>query len=97
MGEVIEADIYVIADGDDTYPAEAAPDLIDRFTRGSADMLVATRLVEHDDTSFRTFHRFGNHLVSKLVSVLFSAEVTDVLSGYRILSRDLVKLIPCEF
>ncbi len=93
MSEVIEADIYVIADGDDTYPAEAAPGLIERFAQGSADMLVATRLADHDDRSFRTFHRLGNQLVSRLVSVLFSASVTDVLSGYRILSRDLVKLI----
>jgi glycosyltransferase involved in cell wall biosynthesis len=93
MGESIEADLYVIADGDDTYPAEAAPELIQRFRDSSVDMLVATRLIEHDDESFRTFHRFGNHVVSKLVSILFSASVTDVLSGYRILSRDLVKLI----
>lgn len=93
MGELIEADLYVIADGDDTYPAEAAPELIERFLQGSADMVVATRLVEPDDRSFRPFHRFGNHLVSRLVSILFSASVTDVLSGYRVLSRELVKLI----
>jgi len=93
MAEVIEADIYVITDGDDTYPAEEAPGLIDRFLKGPADMLVATRLIEHDDRSFRTFHRFGNHIVSRIVSILFSASITDVLSGYRILSRDLVKLI----
>jgi glycosyltransferase involved in cell wall biosynthesis len=93
MSEVIDADIYVLADGDDTYPAEAAPELIDRFQKGHADMLVGTRLEEHERGSFRSFHRFGNGLVSKLVSILFSTSITDVLSGYRILSRDLVKVI----
>jgi len=93
MSEVIDADIYVLADGDDTYPAEAAPDLINRFQNGHADMLVGTRLAQHEDKSFRIFHQLGNRLVSKLVSIFFSASITDILSGYRILSRDLVKVI----
>lgn len=56
-------------------------------------MLVATRLEAHAQGSFRVFHRFGNHLVSRLVSALFQTQVTDILSGYRILSRDTVKLV----
>jgi hypothetical protein len=93
MSNVIDADIYVLVDGDGTYSAAAAPALIERFRRENLDMLVATRLDRHADGSFRSFHRFGNHLVSRLVSTLFSTPVTDILSGYRVLSRDLVKLV----
>lgn len=93
MGDVIDADIYVMADGDGTYDASAAPALIRRFSESGADMLVATRLEQHSPGSFRVFHRFGNRLVSRLVSTLFSASVTDILSGYRVMSRALVKLV----
>lgn len=93
MSNAIDADIYVLADGDGTYSAEAAPRLIAQFQQADADMLVATRLEEHAGAAFRLFHRFGNHLVSRLVSTLFAAQVTDILSGYRVLSRDLVKLV----
>lgn len=93
MSNVIDADLYVMADGDGTYDAAAAPRLIGRFRESGADMLVATRLEQHAPGAFRIFHRLGNHLVSRLVSTLFRAPVTDILSGYRILSRDLVKLV----
>lgn len=93
MSNVIEADVYVMADGDGTYPAEAAPALLRRFIDGGADMIVATRLEKPAEGSFRLFHRFGNHLVSQLVSKLFGARVTDILSGYRVMSRELVKLV----
>ena len=93
MSEIIEAEIYVLVDGDDTYPAESAPDLIDRFQKSHVDMLVGTRLAQHDEGSFRIFHQSGNRLVSKLVSILFSASVTDILSGYRIVSRNLLRII----
>lgn len=93
MSDVIDADIYVVVDGDGTYPAAAAPALVAKFLGEGADMLVATRLEEHAPGAFRVFHRFGNHLVSRLVSTLFRAPVSDILSGYRILSRDLVKLV----
>lgn len=93
MSHVIDADLYLIVDGDGTYDASAAPDLIGKLRAAEADMLVATRLDTHADGSFRFFHRFGNHLVSGLVSTLFRTPVTDILSGYRILTRDLVKLV----
>lgn len=93
MGNVIDADVYVMADGDGTYSAAAAPMLVERFHAAHADMLVATRLAEHGAGAFRVFHRFGNRLVSRLVSTLFQAAVTDILSGYRVMSRDLVKLV----
>lgn len=93
MSNVLDADIYVMADGDGTYDAAAAPALIERLVSAGADMLVATRLEQHAPGSFRVFHHFGNRLVSNLVSRLFRATVTDILSGYRVLSRDLVKLV----
>lgn len=93
MSNVIDADLYILVDGDGTYDASAAPDLIRQLQAADADMLVATRLADHADGSFRVFHRVGNHLVSQLVSTLFRTPVTDILSGYRVLSRDLVKLV----
>jgi len=93
MSNTIDADIYVLVDGDGTYPASVAPDLIEQFQDNHVDMLVATRLEKHDKKSFRKFHHLGNHLISKVVSMHFSAPVTDILSGYRIMSRDLIKLL----
>ena len=93
MSHVIDADLYVMADGDSTYSAAAAPALIARLQAADADMLVATRLAEHRPGAFRVFHQFGNKLVSRLVSTLFRAPVTDILSGYRVMTRDLVKLV----
>ena len=93
MARVIDADIYVLVDGDDTYRAAAAPEMIERFRRDKLDMLVGTRLGEFEKRSFRSFHRFGNRVISGLVSVLFRKKLADVLSGYRILSRGFVDLV----
>lgn len=93
MSAVVDADVYVLVDGDDTYPADAAPELLERFWHEGVDMLVSTRLAHARDGAFRVFHRLGNRVVSRLISALFSAQVTDVLSGYRLLSRTLVRLV----
>ena len=93
MARVIEADTYILADGDDTYPADAAPAMLERFHRDHLDMLVGTRLQEFDPGSFRAFHQFGNRLISGLVSRLFRRRLTDVLSGYRILTRLFVDVV----
>lgn len=90
---VVEADAIVLVDGDDTYPASAAPDLVRRFRESGVDMLVATRLDEHHGGAFRLFHKLGNRLISGTISLLFRTRVTDVLSGYRVLSRDFVRLV----
>lgn len=94
MRAVIDADIYVIADGDDTYPASAAPELIARYLDAGVDMLVATRLHDYEHGSFRLFHKAGNRIVARLISTLFSVKITDVLSGYRVLSRHFVRTVP---
>ena len=90
----VEADIYLMVDGDDTYPAASAPDLIKAISDGGVDMVVGARLSSYREGSFRRFHQFGNHLVATLISRLFSAKVTDVMSGYRAFSKPFVKSAP---
>lgn len=94
MFATVDADIYVMADGDDTYPAAQAPALIALIEGGGADMAVGSRLGQHADKAFRPFHLLGNHLVSGLLSFLFGTRVTDVLSGFRAFSKDFVETIP---
>lgn len=93
MANFVQADVYVLVDGDDTYPAADAPRLIERFLGSGVDMLVATRLASHGDHAFRVFHKFGNRLISRSIALLFRTPVTDVLSGYRILSNRFVRLV----
>jgi glycosyltransferase involved in cell wall biosynthesis len=87
----VDADVYVIADGDDTYPAHMAGELIRVLEHSNADMVVGTRLRDHGPRSFRALHEFGNHLISQMVSFLFSVAVTDVLSGYRVFDGRFVR------
>jgi glycosyltransferase involved in cell wall biosynthesis len=94
MFDVVDADLYIMVDGDDTYPASAAPELIEAAVSSHADMLVGTRLGRHDDESFRPFHVLGNKLVAFLISLIFRLQLTDVLSGYRVFSRRFVRIIP---
>jgi glycosyltransferase involved in cell wall biosynthesis len=94
MFDEVDARIYVMVDGDDTYPAEAAPELIGELEKTGADMVVGVRMLSFASGSFRRFHQLGNHLVASLISRLFSANVTDVLSGYRVFSRPFVKTVP---
>jgi glycosyltransferase involved in cell wall biosynthesis len=94
MFDEVDARIYVMVDGDDTYPAEAAPELIAELQKTGADMVVGVRMLSFATGSFRPFHQLGNHLVASLISRLFSTKVTDVLSGYRVFSRPFVKTVP---
>ncbi|MCR6626051.1 glycosyltransferase [Pseudoxanthomonas japonensis] len=90
----VDADIYVMVDGDDTYPAASVRMLIEDVAQGRADMVVGTRLESHDRASFRRFHGFGNRLVCRCIGALFGHPVRDVLSGYRAFSRRFVKSMP---
>ena len=94
MFSVVEADIYIKVDGDDTYPVSSAPDMIAEFKKSNADMLVGVRVNTFKEGSFRRFHYFGNRLISYLISILFSGKITDALSGYRVMSNTFVKSIP---
>ena len=93
MFEDIFADIYVMVDGDDTYPADAAPRLIDEFLTADADMAVGIRLENPGAKSFRPLHKFGNRFVAGMISTLFAHKVQDVLSGYRVFSRKFVEQV----
>lgn len=92
--EEIDADLYIMVDGDDTYPAEDVYRLLEPIITHSADMVVGTRLSMFDDGSFRSFHKFGNVVISFLINMLFNVRLTDVLSGYRAFSRKFVKSVP---
>ena len=94
MFDQVDAGIYVIVDGDDTYPASFAEEMIAEFRKGSVDMIVGVRQSSSEGFSYRRFHRFGNRLVAWLISKLFLIKVTDVMSGYRVLSREFVKSVP---
>ncbi len=93
MSNAVDADVYILVDGDGTYSAAAAPKMLERFRRDELDMLVASRLDEHDEDSFRPFHRIGNLVISGTISTLFRTRFADVLSGYRVLSRRFVDLV----
>lgn len=90
----VDADVYIMADGDDTYPADKARELMEPVNSGKADMVVGTRLQNYDDQAFRHLHKFGNNLVLRSINLLFGAKLSDVLSGYRVFSRRFVKTMP---
>lgn len=89
----IEADIYVLVDGDDTYDASGVPRMIDRLENECLDMIVGARHAS-SDSSYRVGHRFGNLLLTRLVTFLFGNRISDMLSGYRVFSRRFVKSFP---
>ncbi len=94
MFEVVEADIYLMVDSDDTYDAKGVHRMMEPILRGEADMVVGSRLEDHSATAFRKFHRFGNALILKLINTIFGSRLTDICSGYRAMSRKFVKNIP---
>lgn len=89
----IEADIYVLVDGDDTYHAPSVNELIQLLVGNSLDMVNGAREEKHED-AYRRGHRFGNWLLTSLVAWFFGARFKDMLSGYRIMSRRFVKSFP---
>lgn len=96
MFSAIEADIYIMVDGDSTYSAESAPALLKAFHDLSVDMLVGKRCTPEDELShaYRPMHRLGNQFVCGLIRTTFKAPIEDVFSGYRVFSRNFVKTIP---
>jgi glycosyltransferase involved in cell wall biosynthesis len=89
----IEADIYVLVDGDDTYDASAAPGMIAAVLESGADVLTARR-VHTETAAYRLGHVFGNRLLTGLTATLFNVQLSDMLSGYRVFSRRFVKSFP---
>jgi glycosyltransferase involved in cell wall biosynthesis len=92
----IEADVYIMVDGDDTYPAECVHELIKPVRNGVADMVVGDRLSGGDYSSEnkRRFHNFGNTLVSYLVNHCFNSNINDIMTGYRVFSKRFTDVIP---
>lgn len=90
----VEADFYLLVDGDGTYPAATAAQLLKPVLTGQAHMVVGTRLAEHSPGAFRGMHKFGNRLITGTINLLFKSRLADVLSGYRVLTRSSVKAIP---
>jgi len=89
----IEADVYVLVDGDGTYDASAAPSLVHALVASQLDMVNALR-VENAKGAYRPGHRFGNRLLTSMVTTIFGRRMRDMLSGYRAFSRRFVKSFP---
>lgn len=95
MFREIEADCYILVDGDGTYPAESADEMARLVLEDKIDMVIGDRL---SSTYFaenkRRFHNFGNRLVRGLINLIFRSKVRDIMTGYRAFSRDFVKTFP---
>jgi len=89
----VDADVYVMADGDATYDAASAPAMIARLMDEGLDMVVGARVMPQTD-AYRRGHRFGNALLTGMLARLFGRSFTDILSGYRVFSRRFVKSFP---
>jgi glycosyltransferase involved in cell wall biosynthesis len=91
----VEADVYVMVDGDATYDAAAAPKLIDALVKNRLDMVVGSRLSD-EETAYRLGHRFGNILLTQCAATIFGRTFKDMLSGYRVFSRRYAKTFPAH-
>jgi glycosyltransferase involved in cell wall biosynthesis len=89
----VDADIYVLVDGDATYDAPSAPKMIEKLVNENLDMVVGTR-ADREDSAYRRGHRSGNLLFTWFVASMFGSSFTDILSGYRAFSRRFVKSFP---
>jgi glycosyltransferase involved in cell wall biosynthesis len=89
----VEADAYVMADGDATYHAASAPEMVRLLLEQQYDMVTGTRVTEIQ-AAYRPGHRWGNHMLTGLVRTIFGDRITDMLSGYRVFSRRFVKSFP---
>jgi glycosyltransferase involved in cell wall biosynthesis len=91
----VEADVYVLVDGDDTYDADEAPMLVNKLLTDGLDMLVGSR-VSDDRDAYRTGHRWGNLILTQFAATIFGRSFKDMLSGYRVFSRRYVKSFPAH-
>jgi glycosyltransferase involved in cell wall biosynthesis len=91
----IDADCYLMVDGDDTYPADNAREMVDAVLTRKADMVVGDRLSStYFNENKRPFHNFGNSIVKKSINILFHSDITDIMTGYRAFSYRFVKTFP---
>lgn len=91
----VEADAYLMIDGDDTYDAASSPKMVEKLFDDGLDVVYASR-VDQEQASYRPGHRFGNRLLTSLVVWAFDSPVEDMLSGFRVFSRRFVKSFPAH-
>src|SRR6516225_6755796 len=89
----VDADVYVLVDGDATYDAASAPRMIEKLVSERLDMVVGLR-VDQEQAAWRPGHRIGNRMLTGFLSEVFGQAFTDILSGYRVFSRRFVKSFP---
>ena len=90
----VDADIYVMVDGDGTYPASEVHRLIEPIALDKAEMVVGSRLLPTSGSDFRPLNKLGNRFFLEVINFIFKVKLSDVLSGYRAFSREFVKTIP---
>jgi glycosyltransferase involved in cell wall biosynthesis len=90
----VDADFYVMVDGDGTYPADAVHRLLAPVVSGEVDMSIGSRLHIDSQSEFKQLNRLGNRLVRSLLNFIFRVKLTDILSGYRVFNRRFVKSLP---
>ena len=90
----VEADVYVMVDGDGTYPAREVHKIIDPILLGEADMVVGSRLTSVSESEFKILNRLGNRFFLWTINFIFKVKLSDILSGYRAFNREFVKNIP---
>ncbi len=92
----VDADIYIMVDGDDTYPAEEVHKLIEPIANGQADMAIGDRITNgtYKQENKRYFHEFGNNLVKKSINLAFKSDLKDIMTGYRVFNKLFVKTMP---
>lgn len=90
----VDADIYILVDGDNTYPAAAVHRLTASILNDQADMAVGSRLHGQSQSEFKSVNRFGNRLILSVLNLIFKVRLTDILSGYRAFNRKFVKNLP---
>ena len=95
MFREIDAEVYIMVDGDDTYPAECAPEMVDAVINKNADMVVGDRLSStYFQENKRPFHNFGKSIVRWSINNLFKTSIKDIMTGYRAFSYEFVKTYP---
>lgn len=94
MFRKVDADLYVMIDGDGTYPVEAIDRLLQPVRQGQADMVIGTRLHAVSSSEFKLPNRLGNLFYRTLINSMFGVKLTDLLSGYRVFNREIVRALP---
>jgi glycosyltransferase involved in cell wall biosynthesis len=94
MFQRVEADYYVMVDGDDTYPADRVRALVDPVVQGEADMSIGSRIMAGSSSDIKFLNWIGNKFFRRVINSIFRTDLTDILSGYRCMNRRLVKSLP---